>query len=140
MIKKISFLNFVLFSLCCFGFKQIATFLAVYAKWGFANIKGIGWKWAGIIWLYSLITYIPLDILKFTIRYILMENPWNLIFARKVTFTTKREHGKEEIEAIWDPKDAVLLRSNTKSIFDKSQSKRTSQMVEQAKWRAEMAK
>jgi hypothetical protein len=69
-----------------------------------------------------------------------MENPWDLIFVRQAVFTTNKERGKDEIEAIWDPKDAVLLRSDTKSIFDRSQSKRSSQMVEQAKWRAEMAK
>ncbi|KAG6390946.1 hypothetical protein SASPL_148692 [Salvia splendens] len=34
-------------------------------------IKGCGWGWPGVIWLYSIITYSPLDILKFCIRYVL---------------------------------------------------------------------
>ena len=32
---------------------QVATFLTVYANWGFANIKGVGWGWAGVIWLFE---------------------------------------------------------------------------------------
>uniref|UniRef100_A0A0D3CVP1 Cation-transporting P-type ATPase N-terminal domain-containing protein n=1 Tax=Brassica oleracea var. oleracea TaxID=109376 RepID=A0A0D3CVP1_BRAOL len=41
----------------------IATIIAVYANWDFARIRGTGWRWAGVIWLYSIVTYIPLDIL-----------------------------------------------------------------------------
>ncbi|KAG6550615.1 hypothetical protein Mapa_007868 [Marchantia paleacea] len=46
----------------------IATLLAVYVSLPFAGLKPIGWTWAGVVWLYSIITYIPLDIIKFTIR------------------------------------------------------------------------
>lgn len=63
---------------------QIATIIAVYADWGFADMKGVGWKWAGIIWAYSIITYFPLDIIKFVIRYILSGKAWNLMLERKV--------------------------------------------------------
>lgn len=42
--------------------------LAVYSDWDFAEMKGVGWRWAGVIWLFSIITYIPLDILKFIIH------------------------------------------------------------------------
>ncbi|KAJ6412541.1 hypothetical protein OIU84_005570 [Salix udensis] len=52
-------------------FLQIATIIAVYASWGFARIHGIGQGWAGVIWHYSIIFYIPLDFLKFTFRYAL---------------------------------------------------------------------
>ncbi|OAE26335.1 hypothetical protein AXG93_4324s1010 [Marchantia polymorpha subsp. ruderalis] len=46
----------------------IATVLAVYANWTFARIAPLGWKWAGIVWIYSVVTYIPLDVIKFGIR------------------------------------------------------------------------
>ncbi|XP_076910915.1 ATPase 8, plasma membrane-type-like [Bidens hawaiensis] len=46
----------------------VATFLAVYADWNFAEMQGIGWGWAAVIWLFSIVTYIPLDILKFIIH------------------------------------------------------------------------
>lgn len=63
---------------------QVATFIAVYAVWGFAGIRGCGWGWAGIIWLYSLITYIPLDIIKFGVRYALSGNAWTQMLQGKV--------------------------------------------------------
>ncbi|KAK7304120.1 hypothetical protein RJT34_15181 [Clitoria ternatea] len=55
----------------CFAFlaaQLVATIIAVYAHWDFAKVNGIGWGWAGAIWVYSIITYIPLDMLKFLIR------------------------------------------------------------------------
>lgn len=63
---------------------QIATAIAVYANWGFTAIKGIGWGWAGIIWLYNFIFYFPLDIIKFMIRYALSGRQWDHLFERKV--------------------------------------------------------
>lgn len=58
--------------------------IAVYANWGFARIKGMGWGWAGVIWLYSLVTYIPLDILKFGIRYAHSGKAWDTLLENKV--------------------------------------------------------
>jgi H+-transporting ATPase len=63
----------------------VATIIAVYAHISFAYIRGIGWGWAGVIWLYSLVFYVPLDIIKFTIRYALSGEAWNLLFDRKVS-------------------------------------------------------
>ena len=28
----------------------------------------MGWGWAGVIWLYSLVSYLPLDLIKFSVR------------------------------------------------------------------------
>jgi hypothetical protein len=56
----------------------------VYANWGFARINGMGWGWAGVIWLYSLVTYIPLDFLKIAIRYILSGKAWDNLLENKV--------------------------------------------------------
>lgn len=63
---------------------QVATFIAVYAVWGFARIRGVGWGWAGVIWLYSLVTYLPLDVIKFAVRYIQSGKAWDLLIERKV--------------------------------------------------------
>lgn len=60
--------------------------IAVYAHWEFARIKGMGWGWAGVIWLYSIVTYIPLDLLKFAIRYGLSGKAWDNILENKVAF------------------------------------------------------
>ena len=58
--------------------------ISVYANWGFARIKGTGWGWAGVIWLYSVVTYVPLDFLKFAIRYIQSGKAWDNLLENKV--------------------------------------------------------
>lgn len=68
---------------------QVATLIAVYANWAFARVKGCGWGWAGVIWLYSIIFYFPLDIMKFAIRYILSGKAWNNLLDNKVYFTLR---------------------------------------------------
>ncbi|KAI3819904.1 hypothetical protein L1987_13757 [Smallanthus sonchifolius] len=61
---------------------RIATLIAVYANWDFARIHGIGWGWAGVIWIYSIIFYVPLDIFKFCIRSLCLMSGANRRFIR----------------------------------------------------------
>jgi H+-transporting ATPase len=63
----------------------VATIIAVYAVWGFANIRGVGWGWAGVIWLYSIVTYVPLDIIKFFVRFIQSGKAWDNLLESKVS-------------------------------------------------------
>lgn len=69
-------------------FLQVATLIAVYCSWGFARIEGVGWGWAGVIWIYSIVTYFPLDIFKFIIRYALTGKAWDNIVQNKVCFSS----------------------------------------------------
>lgn len=72
---------------------KVATCIAVYANWGFARIEGIGWGWAMIIWLFTIITYVPLDILKFIIRYGMSGKAWDNLLQNKVRcFETKLQN------------------------------------------------
>ncbi|KAE9466547.1 hypothetical protein C3L33_01547, partial [Rhododendron williamsianum] len=73
----------------------IATLIAVYANWSFAAIEGIGWGWAGVIWLFNIVTYFPLDVIKFAIRYALSGKAWDLVFEQRIAFTGKRILGKK---------------------------------------------
>ncbi|WOK96320.1 plasma membrane ATPase isoform X1 [Canna indica] len=122
----------------------VATLLAVYAHWGFARIKGCGWGWAGVIWLYSVVTYFPLDWIKFAIRYVLSGKAWDSLFDRKTAFTTKKDYGREEREAQW----AIAQRTlhglqppDTTNLFaDKNSYRELSEIAEQAKRRAEIAR
>eukprot|EP00612_Vaucheria_litorea_P006482 CAMPEP_0171470554 /NCGR_PEP_ID=MMETSP0946-20130122/214_1 /TAXON_ID=109269 /ORGANISM="Vaucheria litorea, Strain CCMP2940" /LENGTH=1078 /DNA_ID=CAMNT_0011999947 /DNA_START=47 /DNA_END=3280 /DNA_ORIENTATION=+ len=54
----------------------VATFIAVYANWPFTAIYGCGWGWAAIIWVWSIIFYIPVDLFKMLTHYIIDGNPW----------------------------------------------------------------
>jgi H+-transporting ATPase len=122
----------------------VATLIAVYANWGFARIEGCGWGWAGVIWLYSVVTYIPLDILKFAIRYALSGKAWNNLLENKTAFTTKSNYGKEEREAQWAAAQRTLhglQPPESSNLFSEKNSYRElSEIAEQAKRRAEVAR
>ncbi|XP_022996662.1 plasma membrane ATPase 4 [Cucurbita maxima] len=122
----------------------VATVIAVYADWRFAKMKGIGWGWAGVIWLYSIIFYIPLDLMKFAIRYILSGKAWLNLLENKTAFTTKKDYGKEEREAQWALAQRTLHGlqppESTNIFSEKSSYRELSEIAEQAKRRAEIAR
>ncbi|KAL3526484.1 hypothetical protein ACH5RR_011140 [Cinchona calisaya] len=120
----------------------VATLIAVYADWSFAAIEGIGWGWAGVIWLYNLIFYIPLDFLKFFIRYILSGRAWDLLIDQKVAFTRKKHFGKEERELKWAQAQRTLhgLHPPETQFGDRSRAADLNQIAEEARRRAEMAR
>ncbi|XP_075523449.1 ATPase 9, plasma membrane-type-like [Primulina tabacum] len=122
----------------------IATLIAVYANWGFARIHGIGWGWAGVIWLYSIIFYIPLDIFKFFIRFALSGKAWNNMIENKTAFTSKKDYGRGEREAQWATAQRTLhglQQPNTSELFnDKNNYRELSEIAEQARKRAEVAR
>ncbi|ONK70410.1 uncharacterized protein A4U43_C05F33420 [Asparagus officinalis] len=120
----------------------VATIIAVYAHWGFARIEGCGWGWAGVIWLYSIVFYIPLDILKFMIRYSLSGKAWRRLLENKTAFTTKKDYGKEQREAQWALAQRTLhgLHKGDNSGLFNDKNRELSEIAEQAKRRAEMAR
>ncbi|XP_078443683.1 plasma membrane ATPase isoform X2 [Wolffia australiana] len=122
----------------------VATAISVYANWGFARIKGTGWGWSGVIWLYSVVTFLPLDLLKFLIRYILSGKAWYSLLDKRVAFTTKKDFGIEEREAQWAMAQRTLHglpNPHSAALFsDKSSYRELSEIAEQAKRRAEIAR
>ncbi|CAF5121514.1 unnamed protein product, partial [Rotaria socialis] len=42
----------------------VATFIAVWANWDFTDIKGCGWNWAGVVWIWNIVWFFPLDGIK----------------------------------------------------------------------------
>lgn len=122
----------------------VATAIAVWADWGFARIKGCGWGWAGVIWLYSVVTYLPLDVLKFATRYALSGKAWLNLLENKTAFTTKKDYGKEEREAQWAHAQRTLhglQPPESSNLFtDKNSYRELSEIAEQAKRRAEVAR
>ncbi|KAG6529608.1 hypothetical protein ZIOFF_011817 [Zingiber officinale] len=120
----------------------IATLIAVYANWGFAAIKGIGWGWAGVIWLYNIIFYFPLDIIKFLIRYALSGKAWDLVIEQRIAFTRQKDFGKEARELKWAHAQRTLhglQPPDTKMFNERSGITELNQMAEEAKRRAEIA-
>ncbi|XWS12241.1 hypothetical protein CRYUN_Cryun37aG0072700 [Craigia yunnanensis] len=127
--------------MCAFVVAQlVATLIAVYAHISFAYISGIGWGWAGVIWLYSLIFYIPLDIINFTVRYALSGEAWNLVFDRKTAFTSKKDYGKEDRAAKWVLSQRSLQGLMAADLDFNGRKSRSSLIAEQARRRAEIAR
>lgn len=108
------------------------------------RIHGAGWGWARVVWLYSLVTYVPLDILKFGIRYALSGKAWDNLLENKTAFTTKKDYGREEREAQWAAAQRTLhglQPPDDSGIFtDKNGYRELSEIAEQAKRRAEVAR
>ncbi|CAL4912383.1 unnamed protein product [Urochloa decumbens] len=121
----------------------IATLIAVYADMGFAKTQGVGWGWAGVIWLYSLVTFLPLDMFKFAIRYVLSGRAWNNV-QNKTAFTTKKNYGMEEREAQWATTQRSLHGLPAPESDGRASSSYAaeicSEIAEQARRRAEVAK
>jgi len=46
----------------------ISTIIAAYADWGFTHIHSISWGWVGIVWVWNIIWFFPLDLIKFAMR------------------------------------------------------------------------
>ncbi|KAM0952121.1 putative P-type H(+)-exporting transporter [Dioscorea sansibarensis] len=121
----------------------VATAIAVYANWGFTAIKGIGWGWAGVIWLYNIIFYFPLDIIKFMIRYASSGRHWDHLIERKVAFTRKKDFGKESRELKWANAQRTLnglQPPDTKMFNDRTSLDDPNHMAEESKRRAEIAR
>ncbi|GJN24791.1 hypothetical protein PR202_gb12556 [Eleusine coracana subsp. coracana] len=116
----------------------VATLVAVYADWAFASIKGIGWGWAGVIWLYNIVFYFPLDIIKFLIRYALSGRAWDLVFGNRVAFTRKKNFGQQERELQWAHEQRTLhglQPAEASSTFNE-----LNQLADEARRRAEVAR
>uniref|UniRef100_A0A453JFI0 Plasma membrane ATPase n=1 Tax=Aegilops tauschii subsp. strangulata TaxID=200361 RepID=A0A453JFI0_AEGTS len=116
----------------------IATLIAVYADWRFTQIKGIGWGWAGVVWLYNIITYLPLDIIKFLIRYTLSGKAWDLVIDQRIAFTRKKDFGKEERELKWAHAQRTLhglQPPDAKMFSEKGGYNELNHMAEEAKRR-----
>ncbi|KAI6682962.1 hypothetical protein NL676_028875 [Syzygium grande] len=120
----------------------IATVIAVYANWGFAAIEGIGWGWAGVIWLYNIICYIPLDIIKFFTRYALSGRAWDLVLERKANFTRQKDFGKEHRELQWAHAQRTLhgLQPPDAKFSERTHVTELNQIAEEAMRRAEIAR
>ncbi|CAI9777366.1 unnamed protein product [Fraxinus pennsylvanica] len=120
----------------------IATLIAVYANWNFSAIEGIGWGWAGVIWLYNLVFYFPLDLIKFFIRYVLSGRAWDLVIDQRIAFTRKKDFGKEDRELKWAQAQRTLhgLYQPETRFADRSNFNELNQIAEEAKRRAEIAR
>ncbi|CAK5274888.1 unnamed protein product [Mycena citricolor] len=54
---------------CAFCIAQlISSIIAVYANWGFTQIQGVSGGWIGIVWIWDILWFVPLDWIKFAMK------------------------------------------------------------------------
>ncbi|KAJ7064779.1 hypothetical protein C8F01DRAFT_1128137 [Mycena amicta] len=46
----------------------ISSIIAVYGDWGFTKIHGVSGGWVGIVWVWNLVWFAPLDWIKFAMK------------------------------------------------------------------------
>uniref|UniRef100_A0A453JF08 Plasma membrane ATPase n=1 Tax=Aegilops tauschii subsp. strangulata TaxID=200361 RepID=A0A453JF08_AEGTS len=89
----------------------------------------------------NIITYLPLDIIKFLIRYTLSGKAWDLVIDQRIAFTRKKDFGKEERELKWAHAQRTLhglQPPDAKMFSEKGGYNELNHMAEEAKRRAEI--
>jgi len=46
----------------------VSSIIAAYGDWGFTNIRAISGGWIGIVWVWNIIWFLPLDFVKFGMK------------------------------------------------------------------------
>ena len=46
----------------------IASIIAAFGNWGFTNVRAISGGWIGIVWVWNIVWYFPLDLVKFALK------------------------------------------------------------------------
>lgn len=131
--------------LLCVAFilaQLLATVLsAMVTSTKFAKIEAIGWRWAGVIWLFNIVSYVLLDPIKFFVRYALSGKAWGLVVDKRTAFSNQNNFGKEAREAAWATEQRTLhgLPSESKT-FERHAFGDINLMAEEAKRRAEISR
>ncbi|KAJ2915499.1 hypothetical protein MD484_g4903, partial [Candolleomyces efflorescens] len=105
--------SFALLAAFCVA-QLISSIIAAYGDWGFTNIHSISGGWIGIIWVWNIIWFVPLDLIKFGMR------------ATVIKWIQKREHekaAKAAVEAAGAPMERTVSRAQ--SIHESFYSNRT---------------
>ncbi|EIM89254.1 plasma-membrane proton-e [Stereum hirsutum FP-91666 SS1] len=59
--------SFALFGAFCIA-QLVSSIIAAYADWGFTNIHSISGGWIGIVWVWNIVWFMPLDWIKFAMK------------------------------------------------------------------------
>jgi len=46
----------------------ISSIIAAYANWGFTKIRAVSAGWIGIVWVWNILWFLPLDWIKFAMK------------------------------------------------------------------------
>lgn len=82
--------SFALFGAFCLA-QLISSIIAAYGNWGFTKIAAISGGWIGIIWVWNIVWFFPLDFIKFGMKALIK---WNAARrAKKPAVVRSEEEG-----------------------------------------------
>ncbi|KAI0628694.1 plasma membrane H+-transporting ATPase [Trametes polyzona] len=56
-----------LFAAFCLA-QLVSSIIAAYGNWGFTNIEAVSGGWIGIVWIWDIVWFFPLDLIKFAMK------------------------------------------------------------------------
>jgi len=59
--------SFALLGAFCIA-QLVSSIIAAYADWGFTQIHSISAGWIGIVWVWNIVWFFPLDLIKFAMK------------------------------------------------------------------------
>ncbi|GAW03491.1 plasma-membrane proton-e [Lentinula edodes] len=65
--------SFALMGAFCVA-QLISSIIAAYGNWGFTDMHGISGGWIGIVWVWNIVWFIPLDWIKFAMKYTIIKS------------------------------------------------------------------
>ncbi|KAJ7265427.1 hypothetical protein B0H12DRAFT_197995 [Mycena haematopus] len=71
----------------------ISSIIAAYANWGFTKIHGISGGWIGIVWVWNIVWFIPLDWIKFAMKATVIKALRERRLARQATVPASAADG-----------------------------------------------
>ncbi|KIY53238.1 plasma-membrane proton-e [Fistulina hepatica ATCC 64428] len=83
--------SFALMGAFCVA-QLVSSIIAVYGNWGFSNVHGVQGGWIGIIWVWNIVWFIPLDFIKFAMRATVIKH-LRVRHARKIAEETAKASG-----------------------------------------------
>ncbi|KAM0787145.1 hypothetical protein ACM66B_006396 [Microbotryomycetes sp. NB124-2] len=70
----------------------ISSIIAAYADWGFSAVEGISGGYIGIVWIWNIVWFLPLDFIKFGTRFLIKR--WNAYRGKNLPSGIKQVDGE----------------------------------------------
>jgi H+-transporting ATPase len=84
--------SFALMGAFCLA-QLVSSIIAGFANWGFTNIQKISGTWIGIVWVWNIIWFVPLDLIKFAMKATIIKHLRNRHELAKAAATRAAETG-----------------------------------------------
>nr|CAA05841.1 plasma membrane (H+) ATPase [Uromyces viciae-fabae] len=98
----------------------ISSLIAAYGDWAFTDVRGISATWIAIVWIWNVIWFLPLDLVKFGMRAVIrmFKPPVALnkpIPANQLTRTTSRPASINE--SLYSNRASFIQRASRRSVL-----------------------